>query len=61
MLAQRQMHFPITKALYELAQILGDGRYIAAALGVWGMVFLLLTLVSAGRLLGRRLGQVFRF
>lgn len=61
MLAQRQMHFPITKALYELAQILGDGRYIAAALGVWGMAFLLLTLVCAGRLLGRRLGQVFRF
>ncbi len=60
MLAQRQAHFPITKALYELAQILGEGRYIAAALGVWAMLFLLLTMVCAGRLLGRRLGQVFR-
>ena len=61
MLAQLRVHFPITKALYELAQILGNGRHIAAALGVWSMLFLLLTLLCAGRLLGRRLGQVFRF
>lgn len=60
MLAQRQIHFPITKALFELSMLLGEGRYIAAALGVWAMAFLLITLICAGRLLGHRLGHVFR-
>ena len=39
-LAQRQQHYPITKAIYELFQLLGEGRYVASALGVWAMVFL---------------------
>lgn len=60
MLAQKQMYFPITKALYELSQILGEGRYLASALGVWAMAFLLLTILGANRLLGRRLGAIFR-
>ena len=34
MLAQKQMYYPITKALYELFQLLGEGRFIASALGV---------------------------
>ncbi|MFN2351082.1 MAG: ABC transporter permease [Kiritimatiellia bacterium] len=60
MLAQRQMHFPITKALFELSQLLGAGRHIAAAMGVWAMLFLLATLICAGQLLGRRIGNMFR-
>ena len=40
-LAQRQATFPITKAIYDLFQLLGDGRQVAAALGVWAMLFLL--------------------
>ena len=59
-LAQKQEHFPITKAIFELYNRLGDGPYIAAAMGVWGMALLGLTLVGAGLLLGRRLGAVFR-
>jgi iron(III) transport system permease protein len=59
-LAQRQQHFPITKAIYELFQLLGEGRYVASALGVWAMAFLTLTLLCANRLLGRRLGALFR-
>ena len=39
-LAQRQQDYPITKAIYELYQLLGDGRLIASALGVWAMCFL---------------------
>jgi len=59
-LAQKQAHFPITKAIYELFQLLGEGRYLAAALGVWSMVFLALGLLLAGRLLGKKMGAMFR-
>lgn len=60
MLAQKQVHYPITKALYELFQLLGNGRYLAAAFGVWAMVFLFAAIIGINRLLGRRLGNVFR-
>jgi len=36
-LAQRQATYPMTKAIYELFQLLGEGRQMAAALGVWAM------------------------
>ncbi len=60
MLAQKQAYFPVTKALFELSQVLGDGPALATALGVWAMVFIGLTLLLANRLLGRRLGSMFR-
>jgi iron(III) transport system permease protein len=60
MLAQRQPQYPITKAIYELFQLMGDGRYIASALGVWAMVFLAITIASVTVLMGRRLGAIFR-
>ncbi len=59
-LAMREVHFPITKAIYALISRVGDGPYIASALGVWAMVFLGVSLVTAGLLLGRRMGQLFR-
>ncbi|HWB58185.1 MAG TPA: iron ABC transporter permease [Chthoniobacteraceae bacterium] len=59
-LAQRSVDFPITKAIYELFQLLGDGRYLASALGVWAMVFLGLTILAASRLLGKKMGALFR-
>ena len=55
-LAQRQTYWPITKAIYELFQRLGDGPYIASALGVWAMVLLTLTILSANALLGQKHG-----
>lgn len=60
MLAQKQQFYPITKAIYELLGFLGDGRFIASALGVWAMVFLALTIFGANKLLGKKLGSVFR-
>jgi len=60
MLAQKQVHYPITKALYELFQLLGDGRYLAAAFGVWAMAFLFVTILGINRLIGRKLGNIFR-
>jgi len=59
-LAQRRADFPITKAIYELFQLLGEGRFLAAALGVWAMVFLAITLFGASRLLGRKMGALFK-
>jgi iron(III) transport system permease protein len=59
-LAQKQADYPITKAIYELFQLLGDGRFVASALGVWAMVFLALTILVAGRILGKRMGALFR-
>lgn len=60
LLAQKQVFFPITKAIFELYQLLGSGPYVAAALGVWSMVFLAAGLLTVGRLLGRRMGALFR-
>jgi len=59
-LAQQQRHYPITKAIYELFGRLGDGQYVASAMGVWAMALLTVTLVGAGVLLGKRLGAIFR-
>ena len=59
-LAQKQSFWPITKAIYELFGRLGDGPYIASALGVWAMILLTLTILSANALLGKRMGAIFR-
>lgn len=59
-LAQKQTYWPITKAIFELFQRLGDGEYIASALGVWAMILLMLTIVTASAFLGKRLGAIFR-
>ena len=59
-LAQKEQHYPITKAIYDLFLRLGDGPYIASAMGVWGMALLTVTLVGAGMMMGKKLGAIFR-
>jgi len=59
-LAQKQAFYPITKAILELFQLLGDGKFIASALGVWAMAFLGVTIVGMSVLLGKKLGAIFR-
>lgn len=59
-LAQRSKYYPITKAILDLSQRLGDGPYIASALGAWAMLLLTLTILAANSLLGRKMGAVFR-
>ncbi len=59
-LAQKQAFYPITKAIMELFQLLGDGKFIASALGVWAMAFLGATIVGMSLLLGKKLGAIFR-
>ncbi|HSI32646.1 MAG TPA: hypothetical protein VK986_03570, partial [Tepidisphaeraceae bacterium] len=60
LLAQRQDYWPITKTIYELFQLIGTGKYVAAALGVWAMAFLAATILGASVLLGKKLGAIFR-
>ena len=59
-LAQRIQYYPITRAILDLFQRLGDGLYIASALGVWAMALLTLTILAANAMLGKRLGAIFR-
>lgn len=60
MLAQQAQFYPITKTIYELFQLLGTGRYLASALGVWAMLFLTVTIVGVSILLGKKMGALFR-
>ena len=60
-LAQKSQFFPITRALFELSQILGSGPGIACAFGVWAMLFLAATLAAASIMLGKKIGSIFRF
>lgn len=60
LLAQRSVYFPITKSIYELSMLLGEGPAIAAALGTWTMVFLGTSILIASLFLGKRLGALFR-
>jgi iron(III) transport system permease protein len=59
-LAIKEDYFPITKAIYQLLARIEDGAYVASALGAWAMVFLALSMVTAGVALGKRMGQLFR-
>lgn len=60
MLAQKAEYYPITKTIYDLFQLLGSGKYIASALGVWAMVFLTVTISGVSILLGKKMGAIFR-
>jgi len=59
-LAQEQRFFPITKAIYILFGSLGNGPFLAAALGVWAMIFLAVSIVGAGSIMGKKMGALFR-
>lgn len=58
-LAQQAEHYPITKAIYSLMSILGNGYELASALGVWAMVFLGVSIIGAA-VLGGKKGGLFR-
>jgi len=58
-LAIKENFYPITKTIYHLAMRLGDGPFIASAMGVLGMALLAVSLIVASILLGRRMGELF--
>ena len=60
-LAMREPFFPITKMIWQLLGRIDPGAPgIACALGVVGMVILTASLLVAGKILGRKMGQLFR-
>lgn len=59
-IAQKQQFYPITKAIYELVNLIGDGPFLACALGVWAMTFLAITLFSASAFMGKNMGAIFK-
>ena len=59
-LAQQSSFYPITKAIYQLFNQLGNGHFLACALGVWAMAFLAATIAGASGILGKKLGALFR-
>jgi len=59
-LATEKSFYPITKAIYALSMDIQRGPSLAAAMGVLGMVLLVTSLVVAGRVLGERMGELFR-
>ena len=59
-LAMKDQHYPITKAIWSLSQRPDQGPYTASALGVVGMLILMACLLGAGRVLGGKLGEIFR-
>lgn len=59
-LAMKEQFYPITKAIYSLLQRIEDGPYIASAMGVLGMLLLAGSLLGAGKVMGRRMGELFR-
>jgi iron(III) transport system permease protein len=59
-LALKEQHYPITKAIYALLKRIADGPYIASAMGMLGLLLLTASLFLASRFFGRRMGEIFR-
>ncbi len=63
MLVREDEFYPLTAAIYTLAERTGDAarhQAIASALGVWVMVLLAASLLITSRILGRKMGAIFR-
>lgn len=59
-LAMQEKYFPMTKAIYSLFKHIQDGPYLASALGMLGMGILTVSILVASKVLGRRMGELFR-
>ena len=59
-LASEKGFYPITKVIYALSMDIQHGPNLAAAMGMLGMGLLVVSLLVAGRVLGERMGELFR-
>jgi iron(III) transport system permease protein len=59
-LAMKDRFYPLTKAIYSLFLEQGRGELTASALGVIGMIILAGCLLGASRVLGQKMGELFR-
>lgn len=59
-LAMKDKFYPITKAIYVLFLEQGHGEFTASALGMIAMGILVVCILGASLLLGRKMGELFR-
>jgi iron(III) transport system permease protein len=59
-LAMKENFYPITKAIYALVNRIQDGFPLASALGVFIMILLAASMLVAGKILGKKMGELFR-
>jgi len=59
-LAMKKDYYPITKRIFAMQKELAEGVYTSSAMGVLGMILLAVSLLLAARLLGRKMGTMFR-
>jgi iron(III) transport system permease protein len=60
-LAMHEKFYPITKMIYQhMARIEPSAPGVACAMGVIGMILLTASLLIAGKILGKKMGQLFR-
>ncbi|MEI7733351.1 MAG: iron ABC transporter permease [Verrucomicrobiota bacterium] len=60
-LAMREQYYPITKMIYQhMSRIEPNAPAVACALGVLGMILLTASLFIAGKILGKKMGALFR-
>ncbi|MBT5872499.1 MAG: iron ABC transporter permease [Candidatus Latescibacteria bacterium] len=59
-LAVKEQYYPITKAIYALMGRIADGPYMASAMGMLGMALLAGSLIFTGKVLGKKMGELFK-
>ncbi|MEW6355138.1 MAG: iron ABC transporter permease [Planctomycetota bacterium] len=59
-LADTKAYFPITKMIFHMQGDLDRGEFKACAFGVLGMILLAATLLFAAKILGKKMGAMFR-
>ncbi len=59
-LAMKDRFYPITKAIYVLYLEQGSGEFVASALGMIAMLILTVSILGAAKILGKRMGELFR-
>ena len=59
-LATKEDDYPITKAIYSLMGRIADGPYMASAMGMLGMILLACSLLVTGKVLGKKMGELFK-
>lgn len=59
-LATKEDDYPITKAIYALMGRIADGPYMASAMGMLGMILLACSLLVTGKVLGKKMGELFK-
>jgi iron(III) transport system permease protein len=59
-LAMNEKYYPITKAMYTVMANVTDGGPVSSVFGIWLMMFLGASILTASLYLGKKIGDMFR-